>query len=613
MRIKMKNYGLSIWSNNNFIIEDGELKLNYKCMPSLFQIAKEIRQNDIKGPILIRFPHLIRRQIKSLYSYFEKAIQENQYEGSFHAVFPLKVNQFPHAVEAVTTQGSPYNYGLEAGSKAELILAMSKTPDGAPITVNGFKDKEMITLGFIAAQSGHNITITIEGLGELETIIEVAQECGLRVPNIGIRVRLHSAGSGIWAKSGGMDAKFGLTSTEIIEAIALLTQANLLQYFTMIHFHIGSQMSDIAPLKRALREAGNIYAELKRMGALSLGSINIGGGLAIEYDQHTQSKSRNYSIEEFSNSVVFLLREIMDAKQVKHPDIYTESGRFIVASHAVLITPVLELFTQDYHEKLLSFKEVNPPLVEELIELNTLLNNQNCTEFLHDALDHMESLLTLFDLGYIDLQDRSNAEILVHNIIKRALYLTSANPTNELAQLQVKLQERYLINASIFQSLPDYWGLNQHFPVMPLHHLNATPIRAASIWDITCDSDGEIGFKPDKPLYLHDINLDEEDYFLGFFNVGAYQETLGMSHNLFTHPGEYTVTINDTSYEITKEVKSKSILSILGSIGYDQKEILNKLKGDLLKSEFITVQEKDDTLAKLEMFVEQNGYLRTTN
>ena len=335
--------------------------------------------------------------------------------------------------------------------------------------------------------------------------------------------------------------------------------------------------------------------------------------MAIEYDQHTQSKSRNYSIEEFSNSVVFLLREIMDAKQVKHPDIYTESGRFIVASHAVLITPVLELFTQDYHEKLLSFKEVNPPLVEELIELNTLLNNQNCTEFLHDALDHMESLLTLFDLGYIDLQDRSNAEILVHNIIKRALYLTSANPTNELAQLQVKLQERYLINASIFQSLPDYWGLNQHFPVMPLHHLNATPIRAASIWDITCDSDGEIGFKPDKPLYLHDINLDEEDYFLGFFNVGAYQETLGMSHNLFTHPGEYTVTINDTSYEITKEVKSKSILSILGSIGYNQQEILNKLKGDLLKSEFITVQEKDDTLAKLEMFVEQNGYLRTTN
>jgi len=606
----MKNFGLDIWSNKNFIIEDGQLKLNYKSMPSLLEIVEEIRADDVRGPILLRFPHLIKRQITSLYSYFDKAMKENLYEGSFNAVFPLKVNQFPHAVEAVTSQGKDFNYGLEAGSKAELILAMSKTPYGANITVNGFKEKEMITLGFIAAQSGHNITITIEGIGELETIIEVAQECNLKVPNIGIRVRLHSAGSGIWAKSGGMDAKFGLTSTEIIETIRLLREQDLLQHLRMVHFHIGSQMSDIAPLKRALREAGNIYAELKRMGASALDSINIGGGLAVEYDQHTQSKARNYSIEEFSNSVVFALKEIMNAKNVKHPDIFTESGRFIVASHAVLITPVLELFTHDYQEHLLDFKEVNPPLIEELIDLNKLLNNKNCTEYLHDALDHMESILTLFDLGYIDLQDRSNAEILVHNIIKKALYL---NPTDELDQLHVRLQERYLINASIFQSLPDYWGLDQNFPVMPLHHLNSTPIRAASLWDITCDSDGEIGFKPDRPLYLHDVNLDEEEYFLGFFNVGAYQETLGMNHNLFTHPSEYTVHINDTSYEIKNAIESKNILDILESIGYSKSEILNNLKSDLLKSDFITEQEKDDTLAKLETFLEQNGYLRTTN
>jgi len=606
----MKNFGLDIWSNKNFIIEDGQLKLNYKSMPSLLEIVEEIRADDVRGPILLRFPHLIKRQITILYSYFDKAMKENLYEGSFNAVFPLKVNQFPHAVEAVTSQGKDFNYGLEAGSKAELILAMSKTPYGANITVNGFKDKEMITLGFIAAQSGHNITITIEGIGELETIIEVAQECNLKVPNIGIRVRLHSAGSGIWAKSGGMDAKFGLTSTEIIETIRLLREQDLLQHLRMVHFHIGSQMSDIAPLKRALREAGNIYAELKRMGASALDSINIGGGLAVEYDQHTQSKARNYSIEEFSNSVVFALKEIMNAKNVKHPDIFTESGRFIVASHAVLITPVLELFTHDYQEHLLDFKEVNPPLIEELIDLNKLLNNKNCTEYLHDALEHMESILTLFDLGYIDLQDRSNAEILVHNIIKKALYL---NPTDELDQLHVRLQERYLINASIFQSLPDYWGLDQNFPVMPLHHLNSTPIRAASLWDITCDSDGEIGFKPDRPLYLHDVNLDEEEYFLGFFNVGAYQETLGMNHNLFTHPSEYTVHINDTSYEIKNAIESKNILDILESIGYSKSEILNNLKSDLLKSDFITEQEKDDTLAKLETFLEQNGYLRTTN
>lgn len=608
----MKNFGIELWSNKNFLIENGEIKLNYKSMPSLYKIINDIRAKNIKGPTLLRFPHLIKKQILTLYNYFEKAINDNDYHGKFQAVFPLKVNQFPAVVDAITVQGKKYNYGLEAGSKAELILAMAKTPKEANITVNGFKDEEMITLGFMAAQCGHNITITIEGLNELETIIEVAKKSTLKVPNIGIRIRLHSAGSGIWAKSGGMDAKFGLTSTEILEAVKLLKDADLLDCLSMIHFHIGSQMSDIAPLKKALREAGHIYAELKMMGADSLKSINIGGGLAVEYDQH-ETNARNYSIDEFSSSVVFLIGEIMNSKGVEHPDIFTESGRFIVASHAVLITPVLELFSQDYQEKSLNFKDINPPLIEELTELNRLLTNANCIEYLHDALDHMESLFTLFDLGYIDLQDRSNAEILVHNIIKKALYLKSSNPTNELEQLQSKLQERYLINASIFQSLPDYWGLGQHFPVMPIHHLNTTPLRAASLWDITCDSDGEIEFNPEKPLYLHDINIDEEDYFLAFFNVGAYQETLGMQHNLFTHPNEYTVKIDDTGYQIINEVESKNILNILDDIGYNKEEILTKLKTDLENSSFITEQEKSDTLSKLETYLNQNGYLRTTN
>ena len=349
------------------------------------------------------------------------------------------------------------------------------------------------------------------------------------------------------------------------------------------------------------------------MGALALENINIGGGLAVEYNQYSQCKTRNYSIEEFSSSVVFLLGEIMDAKNVKHPNIFTESGRFIVASHTVLITPVLELFSQDYNEELLNLKQTNPPLINELIDLNKLLNNSNCIEYLHDALDHIESLFTLFDLGYIDLQDRSNGEILSHLIIKKALYLKSAHPTNELEQLQIKLQEKYLINASIFQSLPDYWGLNQHFPVMPIHHLEIKPQRGASLWDITCDSDGEIGFNPEKPLYLHDINLDKEDYFLAFFNVGAYQETLGMNHNLFTKPSEYTIHIDDSNYTITNKADSDSVIAILDSIGYDKTQILNKLEIDLSKSNFITEKEKIDTLTKLKSFLQQNGYLRTTN
>jgi len=609
----LQQYGLDIWANNNFIVDDSELRLNYKSTPSLYEITQEIRDSGIRGPMLLRFPHLIKKQIRTLYKNFSNAIEINNYQGNFSAVFPLKVNQFPYAVEAIRNAGEEFAYGFEAGSKAELILAMTQTPKAANITVNGFKDKEMITLGFIAAQSGHTITLTIEGLNELRTIIEVASECSLRIPNIGIRVRLHSFGSGTWAKSGGFDAKFGLTSTEIIEAVQLLKRHELIDKFTMIHFHIGSQMEDIAPIKKALREAGNIFAELRRMGAQSLENINIGGGIAVEYDQHAHTNIRNYSIEEFSSSVVFLLGEIMDAKNVKHPNIFTESGRFVVASHAVLITPVLELFSQDYQEKLLNLKEVNPPLITELIELNKHLKNSNAIEYLHDALDHMESLLTLFDLGYIDLQDKSNGEILVHNIIKKAIFLKSSNPTLELERLQTKLQEKYLINASIFQSLPDYWGMDQSFPIMPIHHLTTRANRPASLWDITCDSDGEIGFNPDKPLYLHDIDLHEEDYFVGIFNLGAYQETLGMTHNLFSRPSEFTILIDEHSYSITNVNESDSILDVLSSIGYDRESILMKLKIDIENSDFIEEKEKKDTLLNLESFLEQNGYLRTTS
>jgi arginine decarboxylase len=609
----MQPYGLDIWGDDNFAISDGKVTINYRSSPSLLDITQKIRQSGMRGPLILRFPHLIGKQIERLYANFDRAIAENGYTGRFNAVYPLKVNQYPQVVRAIIEQGKDYGYGLEAGSKGELVLAMTLTPIGSPITVNGFKDTEMITLGFMAAQMGHNITLTIEGLNELESIIDVARTCNLQIPNIGIRVRLHSAGSGAWAKSGGMEAKFGLTATELLEAVALLRDNDLMKQFTMIHFHIGSQMEDIAPLKKALREAGNIYAELKMMGAQMLRAVNIGGGLAVEYAQHTSHRLKNYTLVEFSNDVVFVLREIMNNKGVEHPDIFTESGRYIVASHAVLVTPVLELFSQDYQEKSLKFKDVNPPLIEELRELNEMVNPKNCTEYLHDALDHMESLFTLFELGYIDLQDRSNAEILVHQVIKKSLYLNQDNPTPELERIQERLQERYLINSSIFQSLPDYWGLKQHFPVMPLDKLDKPAIRAASLWDITCDSDGEIGFNPDKPLYLHDIDLDEEEYFVAFFNVGAYQETLGMKHNLFSHPSECTVLLNDTTFELHNIEESEHILSIMADLGYDESQILIQLKNNLAHTAFSTEEEKSDTLQKLEIILYQNGYLRTTN
>jgi len=612
-----KNYGIDIWGDNNFLIKENTVNINYKSQPSLLEITNQIRNKGYKGPLLLRFPHLIKKQISTLYNEFNRARDEFNYKGIFQAVFPLKVNQFPNFVNALIDVSKEYNYGLEAGSKAELVIAITHTPMGAPITVNGFKDKEMISLCFIAANMGHNITITIEGLGELETIIEVNQEFNKKrtlpiLPKIGVRIRLHSSGIGIWAKSGGYSSKFGLTSTELLEAYELIKRHGLLEQLWMIHFHIGSQMGDIAPLKKALREAGNIYADLKNRGATALNAINIGGGLAVEYAQQAEKKELNYALKEFANDVVFVMSEIAKNKKIDEPDIFTESGRYIASSHSVLIAPVLELFSQEYHEKSLRLKETNPPLISELNDLWIALNRSNAREYLHDALDHMESLLTLFDLGYIDLEDRSNSEILVNLIIKKSILLLNNDATEELKKLQNKIQERYLVNFSAFQSLPDFWGLQQHFPMMPIDRLDTKPTNPATIWDITCDSDGEIPFNGDAPLYLHDVDVDTDEYFLAFFLTGAYQEVLGMKHNLFTHPTEVIVKFNkEGNYILDKLIESQNIMDVLDDMDYDKNWLDKNLKYQLEESELITQAQKRELLGKLYLYLSENSYLKT--
>ncbi len=613
----MKNFGLDIWGDDNFIIQGDTININHASKPSLLSITQEIREKGYKGPLLLRFPHLIEKQISTLFKTFEKAKQEFKYKGKFQAVFPLKVNQFPNFVHSLMDVSKNYDYGLEAGSKAELIIAMTKTPLGAPITVNGFKDKEMISLCFIAAKMGHNITVTIEGLTELETIIQVNNEFNEDVatpiaPKIGVRIRLHSSGIGIWAKSGGYGSKFGLTSTELLEVYTMLEKHALLDYLWMIHFHIGSQMGDINPLKKALREAGNIYADLKNRGADALGAINIGGGLAVEYSQHEDKQERNYSLREFANDVVFLMQDISKRKGVEEPDIFTESGRYIAASHSVLVAPVLELFSQEYTEKGLRLKKVNPPLVEELYDLYNSLSRVRAREYLHDALDHMESLLTLFDLGYIDLEDRSNTEILVNLIIKKSIALLKNEDSDELKKLQDRIQEKYLVNFSAFQSLPDFWGLAQNFPIMPLDRLDTKPTNPASIWDITCDSDGEIGFNRDLPLYLHDIDVDTEEYFLAFFLTGAYQEVLGMKHNLFTHPTEAVINFDtDGKYTIDNLIEAQNIMDILDDLDYDTYQMDKTLKYNIEESVHLNSEEKRELLGKLYLYLSENSYLKT--
>jgi arginine decarboxylase len=594
------NYGIDIWSDDNFIIEDGLAKINYNCKPSLISIVKDIRKQDFKGPLLLRFPHITEKQINTLYNTFNASIKEYDYKGTFNAVFPLKVNQLPNFIHPLITEGKNFNYGLEAGSKAELVIAMTYNNVGSPITVNGFKDKEMIHLGFIAKSMGHNITIIIEGLNELEIIIEVLNETKMECPNIGLRVRLHSGGSGLWAKSGGINSKFGLTSTEILEAYELMEDNNLVKHLTMIHFHIGSAMNSIKPLKKALRESGHIYAELKNLGASNLNSINIGGGLAVEYNAY--ERTRFYSLSEFSNDVIFTLKDIAKQKGVDEPNIFTESGRFISAASTVLIAPVLELFSAEYDFDHLKLKPVNPPLIQELNDLYRDMSKRTAYEYMHDSIDHMESLLTLFDLGYIDLQDRSNAEILTHQVIKKAISLLEIDDYEELKKLDENIQEKYLLNFSLFQSLPDYWGIDQEFPIMPITHLDKKPTRSASLWDITCDSDGELPFDIKKPLYLHDVNLNKEDYFIGFFNVGAYQDTLGMKHNLFSHPTEVNVVFKDNKVVLEKILESQKIIDILEDIDYDTDNIKTILRKNL----------NDHNYKDMEKYLNENSYLKTS-
>ena len=609
----MVDYGIEYWGKDDFIIEDGQVKVNHQNKPALINIVKQVREDGYRGPLLVRFPHLMKKQVEKIFTSFESAIKEYHYKGKFKAVFPIKVNHYPNFILPLMENTTHRCYGLEAGSKSELIVAMAYTNENAPITVNGFKDKEMISLGFIAAKMGHDITLTIEGLNELETIIEVAKTLGKPYPKIGLRIRLHSTGIGIWAKSGGINSKFGLTASELVEAIALLRKNDLLNKFTMIHFHIGSQISDISPLKKALREAGNIYAELRKMGAKNLNNVNIGGGLAVEYAQHENQQNRNYTLAEFSGDVVFTLKEIAKNKKEPEPNIFIESGRYVSASHAVLIAPVLELFSQEYDEKALRLKEKNPPLIEELFDLYNTINERYAIEYLHDSLEHMESLLTLFDLGYIDLQDRSNTEVLVHSIIKKVIKILKHKNHSDIIRIQEQVQERYLLNCSFFQSLPDYWGLAQKFPVMPLDRLNRRPTRSASLWDITCDSDGEVAFDKNTPLFLHDIDVNEEEYFLGFFLVGAYQEVLGMRHNLFTHPTEFSVVFDEEEggYKIENLLESQTILDVLEDLDYDTKEIERCLKQRLEESKEIAEDAKKEVLGQLYVMLSENGYLRT--
>ena len=594
------------WALNHFSIKKGEVCIDGYNV-ALIDIVKKLRKQS-SGPLLLKFPDLLQKQVDKLFSGFHKAMDEFEYKGKFRALFPLKTNQFATFLDNFARISSKYPYGLETGSKAELVLAMSYNNKNAPLMVNGFKDEETIKLAFLASQTKINTTIVIEGLNELELIVKYSKIYPTCMPNIGVRVKLHNTGVGLWQNSSGTGSKFGLTSNELVKAFYILQQNDLIDHFKVVHFHIGSQMADIKPFKKAIREVARIFTSLKKMGAKKLDSINIGGGLGVEYSQNPHKREINYTIEEFSNDVIFLIKEATNAVKIKEPDIYIESGRFIASSHSVLVAPTLELFTQDNKIEDLHIKKKNPALIDELQYMYANLTQKNASEYLHDALLHMESLFNLFDLGYIDLQDKANAEVLVHLLVKKSVELLKDYSHEELEELQDAIQEKYLLNFSIFQSLPDAWGIGQNFPVLPLNKLDQKTSRSASLWDITCDSDGEIGFNKNNPLFLHEVDLLKEDYFIGFFLVGAYQEILGMNHNLFTKPTEAVISLEKNSFTIESVKQSNTILDTLGLLGYSKKAIETKIMQSL---EHIDEEHKNEFTIFAKRILKENNYLKT--
>ena len=586
------------WCSNHFYIDDSKIKIKYNNI-AIIDILKQVKK-DIKGPINLKFPHIISSGIDRVFSCFNQAMNKFDYTKSFNPIFPLKVNQFYNFVSEFKDLSKKYNYGLEAGSKAEIIIAMHYNNKNTPIIVNGFKDEEFIRLCFLSHKMNKMTTIIIEDLQEIKNIVKLSKEMPDNIPFIGIRVKLHTLGIGIWQESSGIDSKFGLTSIELLEAISLLKQENIIDFFKMLHFHIGSQIEDIKPLNKAIKEMGNIYAQVKKMGANALDSVDIGGGMAVEYSHNPKKISVNYSVGEFANNVVFLLKDSINNKDIEEPHIYIESGRFISAYHSVLLVPVLELYSQTYNIDKLIIKEINPPLVDELHFIYKHISKKNAKEFLHDSIMHMENLLILFDLGYIDLIDKANTEILVNLILSKCAKLLKNIPEEEKEDLQNMVKDRYLLNFSLFNSLPDYWGIKQKFPIMPLENLD-DDLRSASIVDITCDSDGEIKFNKDFPIYLHEIDLSKDDYFVGIFLTGAYQEILAMKHNLFDKPTDITVICDRSGFEIKKITPSVSILDTLHTLGFNVENITKCHLENFNKKEF-------DFLRKI---LQSNNYLLT--
>lgn len=533
------------------------------------EIIDDLARRGIGTPVLLRFPQLVTAQVRKLQRAFSKSIREYEYQGAHMCVYPMKVNQQRSVVEEYLREGSRYDFGLEAGSKAELYAALALDQSSESLLVlNGFKDEEFIELAFVGAQSGKRVVIVIEKMSELDHILRSADKYAEgALPMIGMRVKLYSKGSGRWEKSGGEAAKFGLTTTEILEVIRRLQEAKQIDMLRLLHFHIGSQLTDIKRIKNAMKEAARVYAKVRQM-KIPIELLDVGGGMAVDYDGSKTAfdSSANYTAQEFANDVIYTIKQVCDDENVPHPTIIQESGRFLAAYHAIVVTNVvdeIETVVEDITP--IEIEAHDPQVVVELGDLRETITVKNYREYYHDALEHREELFTLFNLGIISLEDRAKGEVLFWDVCERAdKYAQQAKyVSEEFGDLRRLLCAKYLTNFSVFRSVPDHWALDQLFPIVPIHGLNKPPTEYATLCDITCDSDGVV----DKFVDLHDVKqvlelhtlVPGEPYYLAFMLVGAYQEVMGNNHNLFGAPNEAHIHIDEDGYLIKKVIRGTSI------------------------------------------------------
>jgi arginine decarboxylase len=557
-------------------------------------LMDDLIKRKIKPPILLRFMDVLQGRIASINRVFRSAITENDYPAKYQTFYPIKVNQQRQVVEAIAHYGKRYNIGLEVGSKPELVAGIGiSSGNNLPIICNGYKDSEYIETVLYATKIGYDITLVIEKLFELEKVIELVKKTGIQ-PKLGIRVKLSSKGTGKWATSGGEDAKFGLRMTEIIAAIDLLEENGLIDQVKLIHFHIGSQITKIDKIKTALIEGARIYAELRKMG-VGIEYVDIGGGLGVDYDGSKSSyfSSVNYSIEEYANDVIYQIKNICDDAGVDCPNIISESGRATVAHYSVLVTNILNTNTQrltpDFEEDLEKAEKL-APTVRKLVDIHKSIDRYSLREDYHDTQQLIQEAVSLFNLGYLTLQERAMAEWLYGKIIRKINSIVEKiKPIpEELQNFQLALRQTYFANFSLFQSIPDSWAIDQLFPIVPLQRLNQKPDVIASIADITCDSDGEItSFVGEngraKFLPLHKLRKDEE-YYIGFFLIGAYQEILGDLHNLFGDTNAVHITFNKkTGYMIDTVINGDACWESLKYVQYKGPEILKRVREHLEK------------------------------